>query len=178
MLKKLDSFLERETNADLIDSGLEVLGHWGKDCSDAIEFLLRYFSSHDAPPSWFTAFARLGRINIENNGIVQEKLIIHIDNPSAAAGLVRFLIGSRNAELMLKQEIKNSMQLFQALVDAGTDSLYQFTSKGLEGVVPPANTGLKKNIKVEPLSLLQREPKGGSITLSSIVPLMVLMRKN
>jgi hypothetical protein len=32
------------------------------------------------------------------------------------------------------------------VVDAQKDSLYQFTNKGFEGVNPPANSGIKKQI--------------------------------
>ncbi|MFC2114129.1 hypothetical protein ACFLRI_02145 [Bacteroidota bacterium] len=34
------------------------------------------------------------------------------------------------------------------IVDSGTDRFYQFTSRGLEGVPPPANSNYTKNVKV------------------------------
>ncbi|MGZ5242656.1 MAG: hypothetical protein ACXWDO_01040 [Bacteroidia bacterium] len=37
---------------------------------------------------------------------------------------------------------------FIFVVDAALDSLYQFTSQGFEGVNPPANTKIRKNIRV------------------------------
>jgi hypothetical protein len=37
---------------------------------------------------------------------------------------------------------------YSFIVDSGTDSLYIFTNQGIEGVNPPANSGLKKQVAV------------------------------
>jgi len=125
VLEKLQDWLIQEKEPDIVDSILDVFGHWRIGATVALRFILDWIPFDEVRPAWFNALARLGMISDDHEMqlLVQKQLTEKVHEfPFVASSLARFLLRNDNDYLIqLRNFIPDQERLFHALLSAGTD---------------------------------------------------------